>query len=143
FLKKEGEDRIDHFIVKLVASVTPPGEVTTNSPAVGTNAPAAIDDSDAAQSTTANANPGELHPEGAEALASPKKEIVDVQARKAIARNINQFIQNTRSGTLGVTGGILLIFAAISMLTRIEDTLNDIWGVRRGRSWFMRIVLYW
>src|SRR5258706_465617 len=26
---------------------------------------------------------------------------------------------------------------------RIEDTFNDIWGVARGRSWFMRIVLYW
>jgi membrane protein len=29
------------------------------------------------------------------------------------------------------------------MLTRIESTFNDIWGVARGRSWFMRIVLYW
>jgi membrane protein len=28
-------------------------------------------------------------------------------------------------------------------LSRIEDTFNDIWGVARGRSWFMRIVLYW
>ena len=42
-----------------------------------------------------------------------------------------------------MTGSILLIFAAISMLSRIEDTFNDIWGVARGRSWFMRIVLYW
>jgi membrane protein len=29
------------------------------------------------------------------------------------------------------------------MLSRIEGTFNDIWGVVRGRSWFMRIVLYW
>ena len=29
------------------------------------------------------------------------------------------------------------------MLSRIEDTLNDIWGVARGRSWFMRVMLYW
>jgi uncharacterized BrkB/YihY/UPF0761 family membrane protein len=29
------------------------------------------------------------------------------------------------------------------MLSRIEDTLNDIWGVAKGRSWFTRIVLYW
>ena len=62
---------------------------------------------------------------------------------RAIARYIHEFIQNTRSGALGVTGSILLIFAAISMLSRIEDTFNDIWGVARGRSWFMRIVLYW
>jgi membrane protein len=38
---------------------------------------------------------------------------------------------------------VLLIFVAISMLSRIEDTFNDIWGISRGRSWFMRIVLYW
>src|ERR1044071_922633 len=60
-----------------------------------------------------------------------------------MARRINGFIQNTRSGALGVTGSVLLIFVAISMLSRIEDTFNDIWGVARGRSWFMRIVLYW
>ena len=60
-----------------------------------------------------------------------------------MARYIHEFIQNTRSGTLGVTGSVLLIFAAISMLSRIEDTFNDIWGVARGRSWFMRVVLYW
>jgi membrane protein len=29
------------------------------------------------------------------------------------------------------------------MLSRIEETFNDIWGVARGRSWFMRVVLYW
>jgi membrane protein len=66
-----------------------------------------------------------------------------VAARKSIARKINEYIQNTRSGALGVTGSVLLIFAAISMLSRIEGTFNDIWGVARGRTWFMRIVLYW
>jgi membrane protein len=60
-----------------------------------------------------------------------------------MARYIHQFIQNTRSGALGVTGTVLLIFVAISMLSRIEDTLNDMWGVARGRSWFMRVMLYW
>lgn len=66
-----------------------------------------------------------------------------VRARQEIARNINKYVQNTRSGTLGVTGTIMLIFVAISMLARVEVTFNDIWGVARGRSWFMRIVLYW
>src|SRR5205823_1254781 len=66
-----------------------------------------------------------------------------VKVRKDIARNINQFIQNTHSGALGVTGSVLLIFVAISMLSRIEDTFNDIWGVARGRGWFTRIVVYW
>ena len=54
------------------------------------------------------------------------------QTRKAISHYIHEFIKNTRSGALGVTGSVLLIFAAISMLSRIEDTFNDIWGVARG-----------
>jgi membrane protein len=66
-----------------------------------------------------------------------------VAARKSVAHKINKFIQNTRSGALGVTGSVLLIFAGISMLSRIESTFNDIWGVAHGRTWFMRIVLYW
>ena len=41
-------------------------------------------------------------------------------------------MQNTRSLTLGITGVILLLLAAISLLTRIEETFNDIWGVTRG-----------
>jgi membrane protein len=68
---------------------------------------------------------------------------LDLRARHEVAREIHQFIQKTRSGTLGLTGSILLIFAAIGLLSRIEDTFNDIWGVNRGRGWFMRIVLYW
>src|SRR5262249_47999431 len=61
----------------------------------------------------------------------------------AVAGKMNEFIQNTQSGALGVTGTVLLIFAAIALLSRIEEAFNEIWGVERGRSWFMRIVLYW
>lgn len=66
-----------------------------------------------------------------------------IQARKTVAKNINQFIQNTRSGALGVTGSVLLIFTAIALLGRIEATFNDIWGVLRGRNFLTQLVLYW
>ncbi|MGO8931653.1 MAG: YhjD/YihY/BrkB family envelope integrity protein [Limisphaerales bacterium] len=154
-LKKEGEDQIDQFIVKLVASVTPPAAISTNSP-------------DAAASLTADTTNPPVSPALSGAATNPPTESPNtlavseggwqtnksrgpasteaeqaIEARHAVARNIYAFIQNTRSGALGVTGSILLIFVAISMLSRIEDTFNDIWGVARGRSWFMRIVLYW
>jgi membrane protein len=64
-------------------------------------------------------------------------------AQKAAARDIHEFIQNTRSGALGVIGMLLLIYVAIQMLASIESTFNDIWGVTRGRNWLWRIVLYW
>ncbi len=66
-----------------------------------------------------------------------------VAQQKEIAKSLNAFIQNIRSGALGTTGMIALVFMAITMLSRIEDTFNDIWGVTRGRSWFARIVQYW
>jgi membrane protein len=163
FLKKEGEDRIDQFIVKMVATLTPPGDITTNAAATtaestnavgalagGTNAVArtnslsitnlASTGTPLRQESTAGTNVTTGQETNSTAKVSPA---LDERARHQAAREINQFIQKTRSGTLGVTGSVLLIFAAIGLLSRIEDTFNDIWGVSRGRSWFMRIVLYW
>jgi membrane protein len=64
-------------------------------------------------------------------------------AQKDAAQYIHEFIQKTRSGTLGVIGMLLLVYVAIQMLTSIESTFNDIWGITRGRNWLRRIVLYW
>ncbi len=57
--------------------------------------------------------------------------------------SIHEFIQNTRSGALGVIGMLVLVYVAIMMLANIETTFNDIWGVTRGRNWMLRVVLYW
>ncbi len=148
FLKKEGEDQIDQFIVKFVASVVPPDVVSTNTTgaeplalqqAVPAGQPvagaAAIPNNTQVAGNVGNTNETMLP------VFAQNEEVLRV--RKEAAKQIHEFIQNTRSSALGVTGSVLLIFVAISMLTRIEDTFNDIWGVARGRSWFMRIVLYW
>ncbi len=151
FLKKEGEERIDQFIVKLVSTLTPPATLHSNTNdianeslegatnAVSANTPQSI--------TDVEKEPPRHHRRNSiiptNALPAFAQDEEAVQARKEFARRINGFIQKTRSGALGLTGSILLIFAAISMLSRIEDTFNDIWGVARGRSWFMRIIFYW
>jgi membrane protein len=153
FLKKEGEHEIDQFIVKMVSSLTPAATVTT------TNDVAELGDSltktnTAAVPTEAQSEtvPGEVTRKNAqdekaknteESSSGPATDQEVIRARRQIAHSIHGFIQNTRSGALGVTGSVVLIFAAISMLSRIEDTFNDIWGVAQGRSWFTRIVLYW
>jgi len=139
FLKKEGEERIDQFIVQLVATVTPPATLSTNTLAVITNSLAELSSS-AAATNSSTTNAASIHKSSS---GTQKPESDQVAVRKAIAREIHELIQNTRSGTLGVTGSVLLIFVAISMLTRIEGTFNDIWGISRGRNWFTQIVLYW
>lgn len=155
FLKKEGEERIDQFIGKMVGSLTSEAKVPGTSPV------AEILDEDM-QSDDAKGDTSELEPKTdgetekkpaattqdsvtktQSALTAYDKTEEGIKARKAMAKYIHSFIKNTRSGALGVTASVLLIFAAISLLSRIEVTFNDIWGVARGRGWFTRIVLYW
>jgi len=131
FLKQEGEDRIDQFIARAVDSVTGSTSLSTNALDVVTVTP------DTNALATASAD------QATNSVTTLVRDARAIKARKEIARTIHQLIQNTQSGTLGFTGSVLLIFAAISMLTRIEDTFNDIWGVARGRNWFTRIVVYW
>ncbi len=64
-------------------------------------------------------------------------------ARTQVVNHINEFIANIQAKTLGATGVLGLILVAILLLSNIEDTFNDIWGVTRGRSWFKRVVQYW
>ncbi len=64
-------------------------------------------------------------------------------SRQMVVQRIKGYIDNVQSGTLGVTAVIALIFVAISLLSTIEATFNDIWGVARGRNWITRVVQYW
>lgn len=71
-----------------------------------------------------------------------------VPANSADAQdNVLEYVHHARdavkSGSLKATALIALLFVGISLLSNIEATLNDIWGVQRGRSLFTRVVLYW
>ena len=150
-LKKQGEESIDRFIVKLVLSATSAASKETNAAARGGQGASAPGETNSVPGVAEPAAPGTNDVASAAAgsgastnsLPPFAKEEQVVEARHAVVHYIHQFIQNTRSGALGVTGSAVLIFVAISMLARIEDTFNDIWGVACGRSWFMRVILYW
>lgn len=73
---------------------------------------------------------------GAEGQASPA-------ADPELEKLIGHFISNSRSGAAGVIGVFALLLIVLQLFTSIENTFNDIWGVRRGRSWITRIVYYW
>jgi membrane protein len=144
-LKKQGEQEIYKAIDKMVSSFVPPA---------GTNALDMIPERDGFTSRnpqTAHAmtnfpsaiNAIDGSPDETNSVASLTNDTRVISAQKEVARNIHDFIHRTRSGALGLTGMVLLIFAAISMFNRIENAFNDIWGVARGRNWIMRIVLYW
>ena len=123
-LKKQGEQEIYHAVDHFVSSVMPPATVTNAPPQ--TYVPA----------TNANA---------AATNAIPPSETTKarVTVQNVAARQIHEFIHNTNSGTLGVTGVAMLILVAISMLNSVESTFDDIWGVEHGRGWLVRIARYW
>jgi len=139
-LKTQGEAQFQHAIEKLTGALIPPATLGTNVTAsdnhnvtLVTNAvavaPAVADTNSLSTSLVAVAGP-------ANASAVP------VSAQKEMARQIWVFVQQTQSGALGATGVVLLIFVAVSLLGRIEETFNDIWGVTRGRNWLTQIQLY-
>jgi membrane protein len=74
------------------------------------------------------------------AVATAEKKLTP---REEAINRIDELISNANAKTLGFTGFIGLIMVAILLLSTIEGTFNDIWGVTRGRSWLRRLVQYW
>jgi len=148
FLKSEGKEQIETFIQQFVEHMVPkalPGTNTSQAgvePTADLTAPTAQDATNVLPlSATTNTNLATK-----ESLTNTVPLIKDervLAAQKQAADYIHGFIQNTYSGTLGVTGVVFLLWTAIVMLARVEETFNDIWGVARGRNWLSRIVLYW
>jgi len=160
-LKKQGEDQIYRFVDTVVSRIMPPATSTNPPPhqvilstnelpsSLGTNsaiASANLDTNAPPSVLTTNAavvNAETNQPAAAESADNDSSESGDrMNAQKQAARYIHEFIRNTRSGTLGVTGAILLVLVGIRMLGSIESTFNDIWGVTRGRNWLSRIQIY-
>jgi membrane protein len=56
---------------------------------------------------------------------------------------INRIIAASKSSSAGALNIFSLLLIVLLLFKSIEDTFNDIWGVRQGRSVLMRIVLYW
>ena len=100
----------------------------------------------AAGATTTNAavatatKPVELEAGRTNAVAAAEPKVTP---REEAINRIDELISNASAKTLGFTGFIGLVFVAILLLSTIEGTFNDIWGVTRGRTWFRRVLQYW
>ncbi len=159
-LKKQGEDQIYRFVDNVVSRLIPPGPPVSNkllhvvgastnqSPAsVETNSPAAaVDETTNAPAQITTTNNSLTRAETVREMAIAARDTSESDDRenvqKQAAKYIHQFIHNTRSGTLGAMGAILLVLVGIRMLGSVESTFNDIWGVTRGRNWLSRIQIY-
>ncbi|GJM17127.1 MAG: hypothetical protein DHS20C13_24540 [Thermodesulfobacteriota bacterium] len=59
-----------------------------------------------------------------------------------ITTQILEFINKINFGVLGVVGLLLLIYTSVSLIMKIEDSLNHIWNIKRGRSIVRRLSDY-
>ncbi len=60
-----------------------------------------------------------------------------------VVDTLQKFIQSYRSGTVGLVGLGMLILTVLSLLTTIERTFNDIWGIPKKRGFVQRFTVYW
>lgn len=139
-LKTQDEDKFKVAVEKLVAAITPPATVETNVVTIKTNFIPVLATNAASFQVSAGETNGLLTITNL--VPTEETSIVTVTAQKKIASEVWGFVQQTQSGALGATGVVLLVFIAISLLSRIEETFNDIWGVQRGRNWLTQVQLY-
>jgi membrane protein len=139
-LKSQGEEQFQHAIEKLTGALIPPATLDTNVTASDNQTVSIVSDNSDAMTENYAAHDTATNPVAAGTPA--KTSVVPISAQKEIARQIWVFVQKTQSGALGATGVVLLVFVAISLLGRIEETFNDIWGVTRGRNLLTQIQLY-
>jgi membrane protein len=76
-------------------------------------------------------------------LAPSVGEYEQASVNPELVNLINNFIAGTRHSAGGVISVLSIIVVVLLLFTSIEKVFNDIWGVRRGRSWLLRIVFYW
>ena len=59
-----------------------------------------------------------------------------------ITSKVIGFVDNLKVGVLGIVGVAGLFYTAYSLIDKIEQALNAIWRVRRGRSWTRKFTDY-
>jgi membrane protein len=56
---------------------------------------------------------------------------------------VNETLLNLPTGWIALITGLVLFYAAISMLVEVEKSFNQICGAPGGRHWARRLLIYW
>ena len=140
-LKNQGEEQFQHVIEKFADALVPPATIGTNVTAPDNHAVTIVTNN--SEAATENSGTNDISTNlVAGGISTNNANAVPVSAQKELARKIWGFVQQMQSAKLGALGGVLLVFVAVSLLGRIEETFNDIWGVTRGRNLLTQIQLY-
>ncbi len=67
--------------------------------------------------------------------------LVPENIARPVLQSLTLFATNARG--IGTAGLLVLVFTALAMVLTIDRTLNEIWRVRRQRSFTRRVLVYW
>ncbi len=54
----------------------------------------------------------------------------------------DQMLANAKGGVIAGFGAVLLLWSVISLLMNIENSFNDIWEIKKGRTWYRKVTDY-
>jgi len=67
-------------------------------------------------------------------------------AQQPVAEKLVEYVSNTITNTsvtaLGAFGLVTLLYTVIKVLSTVEASFNDIWGVTQGRRWLRKLADY-
>jgi len=56
---------------------------------------------------------------------------------------VEKFFTGVNKGSITLVSVLIVIWAALALLSTIERAFNNIWHIARGRSFFHRVINYW
>jgi membrane protein len=166
-LSTQNEAKLTQFVESTVASLAPPASIPATTLTAGANSPALIatnftpaanpapsnfnrtpsrsaaDEGQLSTNTGGLTGPSASASVPATSAPSAGTAAVTMNTQDQVAQEIHDLVQKTSNRTLGSIGLILLVITAVSLLRGIEETFNDMWGVTRGRNWWLQFMLYW
>ena len=54
----------------------------------------------------------------------------------------NSMLANTKGGIIAGFGIVLLLWSVLKLLVSIEDNFNEIWEIKKGRTWIRKVTDY-
>lgn len=54
----------------------------------------------------------------------------------------DHMLENAKGGVIAGFGAVLLLWSVISLLINIENSFNDIWEIKKGRTWYRKVTDY-
>lgn len=81
------------------------------------------------------------------AFKTPAGDGKDPEQTEALTDHIDKlvatFFEETNKGQIGLFSVVIVVWAALALLSTIEKSFNSIWHVVTGRNFLHRIISYW